>query len=178
MELAQLEQMVRWLDEERKKDKATITALQERLEQQSLLMDAQSRELEQLRQEAALLQAGLNRTEEYPAMIEKTQRDITGNFEAFREQLRREKTDADHLRQAEIETLNQELSEIDKRLRGLPRIEERLEAREAETEGRNRPVGNPNTTLISRSAATGIGRLPRHACAAALNFGGRSCRAR
>ena len=34
MEITQLEQMIRWLDEERKRDKTTIAALQERLEQQ------------------------------------------------------------------------------------------------------------------------------------------------
>ena len=33
METTQLEQMIRWLDEERKRDRTQITALQERLEQ-------------------------------------------------------------------------------------------------------------------------------------------------
>ena len=51
METSQLEQMVRWLDEERKRDRAQITALQERLEQQAQLIQGQSKELDGLRKE-------------------------------------------------------------------------------------------------------------------------------
>jgi len=131
MELAQLEQMVRWLDEERKKDKANISALQERLEQQLLVTDAQARDLEKLRQEATQLRANLSRTEDYPAMIEKTQRDITGSVEEFKDQLRRERVETAHLREVETEAINQALSELEKKLRVLPRLEERLQAREA-----------------------------------------------
>jgi chromosome segregation ATPase len=49
----------------------------------------------------------------------------------LKDQLRREKADTERLRQAEIEGLNQQLADVDKRLRILPRLEERLQAREA-----------------------------------------------
>lgn len=131
MELTQLEQMVRWLDEERKKDKVTLAAFQERLEQQILLTESQAREMDRLRQDIVTLRIDLNRTNEYPAMLEKTQQDLSSQFEALKDQLRREKADTERLRQAEIEGLNQQLADVDKRLRILPRLEERLQAREA-----------------------------------------------
>ncbi len=131
MELTQLEQMVRWLDEERKKDKVTLAAFQERLEQQILLTESQAREVERLRQDIAALRIDLNRTNDYPAMIEKSQQDLSSQFEALKDQLRREKTDTERLRQSEIEAVNQQLADVDKKLRTLPRLEERLQAREA-----------------------------------------------
>ena len=43
MELTQLEQMIRWLDEERKRDKAQIAALQERAEALGIGVSVDSR---------------------------------------------------------------------------------------------------------------------------------------
>lgn len=131
MELSQLEQMIRWLDEERKKDKLLISTLQERAEQQSLLIEAQTRELGEQRQGLVSLRADLRRTDDYPVMIEKTQRDLSSAVEELKERLRREKVEAEHLRQMEREAYHQELGDLDKKIRPLFRHEEALQAREA-----------------------------------------------
>ncbi len=131
MELSQLEQMVRWLDDERKKDKATIAGLEERGEQQRLMIDAQAKEIEQLRLALSVLQTDIRRTDDYPAMVEKTHRDLSGSIETMQAQLRREKIETEKLRRAEIETLTQEIAEVDKRVRPLYRYEESLQARAA-----------------------------------------------
>ncbi len=131
MELSQLEQMVRFLDEERKKDKATIAALQERTEQQSLFIEAQAKDLEGLRQQYTHLQTDLRRTDAYPDMVEKAQRDLTSTIEELKDQLRRQKVEQDRLRRAEIEVLTQEINELDKKIRPFFRYEEALEARAA-----------------------------------------------
>lgn len=129
MELSQLEQMVRWLDEERKKDKALIASLQERTEQQALMLEAQARELETLQRQLGQVQADLRRTDDYPAMIEKVQRDLTNALEDLKAVQRREKTEAERLRRVEIEILTQELATIDERYRPTLRYPEALEAR-------------------------------------------------
>ena len=59
MELSQMEQMIRWLDEERKRDKLQISALQERVEQQLHVIEEQSVEMERLHQDVATLRTGL-----------------------------------------------------------------------------------------------------------------------
>lgn len=131
MELSQLEQMVRWLDEERKKDKATIAALQERLEQQALMMEAQARDIEALRPVLTQVGADIRRTDDYPAMIEKSSRDLTGALEDLKTVLRREKAESERLRRVEIEALSQEIVEIDRKYRPILRHEEILQARAA-----------------------------------------------
>jgi golgin subfamily B member 1 len=131
MEITQLEQMIRWLDEERKRDKAQISALQERLEQQSQLIQGQSKELDSLRQEVVSLSTDIRRTDDYPGMIETTQRDLAGEIESVKVEVRRERMAADQSRRAEIEMLNDMIAELEKRMRPLLRYEEQLDARAA-----------------------------------------------
>jgi len=131
MELSQLEQMVRWLDEERKKDKALIAALQERTEQQALTLEAQARELDTLRRDLAQAVTDVRRTDDYPAMIEKTHRDLTAAVEELKATQRREKLESERLRRAEIEALSQEIITVDERYRHTLRFPEMLEARAA-----------------------------------------------
>lgn len=131
MELSQLEQMVRWLDEERKKDKALIAALQERTEQQALTLEAQARELDTLRRDLAQAVTDVRRTDDYPAMIEKTHRDLTAAVEELKATQRREKLESERLRRAEIEALSQEIIAVDERYRPTLRFSEMLEARAA-----------------------------------------------
>ncbi len=129
MELSQLEQMVRWLDDERKKDKALIGVLQERTEQQALTIEAQARDLDTLRRELGQLVADVRRTDDYPAMIERTHRDLSTALEELKATQRREKAEAERLRRAEIEALSQEVITVDERYRQTLRYPEMLEAR-------------------------------------------------
>jgi hypothetical protein len=131
METSQLEQMLRWLDEERKRDRTLISALQERLEQQSHLLEAQSKDLEGLRKELVTVRTDVRRTDDYPSMIETTRRDLTGELESLNAQVRRERLEADQNRRAEIEMLNDMIAGLDNRIRPLMRYEEQLDARAA-----------------------------------------------
>lgn len=131
MEITQLEQMIRWLDEERKRDKAQIAALSERLEQQSQLIQGQATELQSARQELITLQTDVRRTDDYPVMIENSQRDLSGALEALKVQARRERLDADQTRRGEIEMLNDMIADVEKRIRPLFRLDEQLSARAA-----------------------------------------------
>lgn len=129
MELSQLEQMVRWLDEERKKDRALIAALQERTEQQSLTIEAQARDLDALQKQQGQLQADVRRTDDYPAMLEKTHRDLSTVIEELKAVRRRERAETERLRRAEVEALSQEIGTVDQRYKPMLRHNEALEAR-------------------------------------------------
>jgi len=131
METPQLEQMIRWLDEERKHDKASIAALQERVEQQSHLFEAQSKDLQGLRQELVTVRTDVRRTDDYPSMIETTRRDLAGELESLNVQVRRERLEAGQNRRVEIEMLNDMIAGLDNRIRPLMRHEEQLDARAA-----------------------------------------------
>jgi chromosome segregation ATPase len=143
MEVSQLEQMIRWLDEERKRDKATIAALQEQLEQQAQLIQSQGNDIESLQKQASSIQVDLRRTDDYPEMIEKTNRDFTGSIDEIKAQVRRERIENEQVRRAEIEALNDMIADLDKKIRPYARYEEQLAARAA---GEQRIQGQVQTT--------------------------------
>jgi len=148
MEITQIEQMIRWLDEERKRDRAQIAALQERLEQQTQEMQSQGKVIDQLRQDLATVQTDIRRTDDYPGMIETTQRDLNSTIEALKVQVRRERLEADQNRRTEIEVLNDMIADLDKRIRPMARYEEQLEARAA---GEQRLQGQIQTAVNAQA---------------------------
>lgn len=154
MEVTQLEQMIRWLDEERKRDKAQIAALQERVEQQLQHIESQSKEIEGLRQELVTLRTDIRRTDDYPEMIQTTQRDLSGSIEALKVEMRRQRLATEQTRRGEIELLNDEIAELEQKVRPIPRLEERLEARasaEQRLQGQVQAVANDLADLTKRT---------------------------
>jgi len=151
MELTQLEQMIRWLDEERKRDKAQIAALQERTEQQLQQLQLQTTELASLHQELAELRLDLRRTDDYPQIVEKTHRDLSSTIEEIKTTVRRERLEAEQTRRTEIALVNDLIAEMDKKIRPLFRYEEALKAREA---GEQRLQGQVQTLTNSVADVT------------------------
>ncbi len=154
MELSQLEQMIRWLDEERKRDKALILALQERVEQQMHTIEAQAVEIERVHQDTVELRTDLRHTDDYPPMIEKVNRDLSGMLEEFKALVRRERTESEQLRRGEIEVVNELLTDLDKKVRAVLRYEEPLKAREAgeqRLQGQIQVVSNAIADLTKRT---------------------------
>ncbi|MCD4737950.1 MAG: hypothetical protein K8R89_01645 [Anaerolineae bacterium] len=145
MELSQIEQMVRFLDEERKRDKSLISQLQERTEQQRLTIDVQAEKMEELQQQANFMENDLRRTDNYPGMIDKARRELAGDLETLKDKMSRQKLESDRLRRSEIETLVQNIGELEKKMRILPRYDEALKARaegERKLQTRIQTIGN------------------------------------
>ena len=61
MDIAQLAQMVNWLDEEHRRDRAEIARLQQRIESQSADNIEMARRIQELEGRLAQTQAGLSR---------------------------------------------------------------------------------------------------------------------
>ncbi len=154
MESSQIEQMVRWLDEERKRDKALILALQERLEQQLQTIEAQAVEIENLRHELVGLRAEIRRTDAYPEMIEKSHRDLSRAIEELKETVRRQRAESNKLHRAEMDMLNEMLADLEERIRPLARHEEMLKAREAGEARLQTQVQHLSTSLADLSKRT------------------------
>lgn len=153
MELSQIEQMVRFLDEERKKDKATIAQLQERTEQQRLTIDAQAKEITDLHQHITALETDLRRTDDYPGLVEKARRDLNTALESLKSEFRRQKTEFERMRRSDVENLTQQIADLEKNLRVLPRYEEALDARaegERQLQTRVQAIANELTDVTKR----------------------------
>jgi chromosome segregation ATPase len=154
MEVSQLEQMIRWLDEERKRDKAALAALQEQLQQQSQLLQSQNNEIDNLQKRISTHQIEIRRTDDYPEIIEKVNRDLTGSVDELRAQVRRERLENEQVRRAEIETLNDMIADLDKRVRPYARYEEQLAARaagEQRVQGQIQVISNDLADLNKRT---------------------------
>ncbi|MGC9467329.1 MAG: hypothetical protein ACP5HS_01940 [Anaerolineae bacterium] len=154
MEITQLEQMIRWLDEERKRDKAQIAALQERAEQQMQVIESQAAEIEGLRHDVTSLRTDVRRTDDYPSMIESAQRDLSGAIEAVKTEVRRERLEADQNRRGEIEMLNDMIADLEKKIRPMLRYEEQLEARAAGEQRLQGQIQTVSNTLSDFSKRT------------------------
>lgn len=132
MEARQTTQMVTWLDEERRKDKALITRLEERASSQAALVEDQARRIQALEGElAAFRNKMLSMTTFDEAMVR-----IRAEFASSIEQIqaRREAAEQDYkkLRDMDREGMIKAIDEL--RLESTGRMERELQIRKAEEE--------------------------------------------
>lgn len=132
MDLAQAMQRLKWLDEERRKDKATIAQLEERLQEQERKLAQQSARVQELQTSLSNVEAVLSKVDEFEQMVSNYKKEMTFQLEQRDETRRKEQREAKRLRRIEHEALKEHLSRLERELRVLPRHDEQLDAREAE----------------------------------------------
>ncbi len=134
MDSAQALQTLKWLDEQRRADKATIATLEERLQEQQRVLSKQSAQIQELRSSLAGVEGVLSRVDEFEQMISNYKKEMTYQLEQRDETWRKERAESKQLRQIEHEAIKKHLGRLEKDLRVLPRYDEQLSAREAEEE--------------------------------------------
>ena len=134
MDLTQALQTLKWLDKERRQDKATIAKLEERLQGQAELIDRQASQIQELRTSLAGIRGALSKVDEFEQIVTNFKKELTYQFEQRDEAGRKERAEVKRLQRLEHEALKEHLSRLEKELRVLPRYDEQLSAREAEEE--------------------------------------------
>jgi chromosome segregation ATPase len=132
MNLNQLNQMVTWLDEERRRDKTDLGKLQQRTESQSAEIAEQARRMQELEGRLARTQARLTKFTQLEKALDQLRAELVLLIERHDEQRRRAAVDAQRVRRVEQESQARALGEIKKELQKLPRYEEELQQRRAE----------------------------------------------
>ncbi|MCS7282433.1 MAG: hypothetical protein RMK65_06470 [Anaerolineae bacterium] len=132
MELSQLTQMVQWLDEERRKDKALIAALQEQVRLQAQQLAQQQEQIIALQRAVAGIEPLLSQIPGIYQALEGLKAEVGRMLELREEQWRKEQREADRTRQLEIGALKDEIARVAEGLRPIPRLEESLAALQAE----------------------------------------------
>ncbi|MCX8066295.1 MAG: hypothetical protein N3B68_00480 [Anaerolineae bacterium] len=132
MELSQLSQMVQWLDEERRKDKALIAALQEQVRLQAQQLAQQQEQIIALQRAVAGIEPLLSQIPGIYQALEGLKAEVGRMLELREEQWRKEQREADRTRQLEIGALKDEIARVAEGLRPIPRLEESLAALQAE----------------------------------------------
>ena len=132
MDLNQLNQMVTWLDEERRRDKTDLGKLQQRTESQSAEIAEQARRIQEQEGRLARTQAQLTKFTQIETALSQLRDELVLLVERHDEQRRRAEEDAARVRQVEQESQTRALGEMKKELQKLPRHEEELQQRRAE----------------------------------------------
>ncbi len=133
MELPQLSQMVQWLDEERRKDKALIAALQEQVKLQAQQIAQQQEQIAALQRTVAGIEALIAQVSGFALALEQLKADVARMLDIRDEQRQKEQREIDRARQLEIGALRDEVARVGEELRRVGRLEEGLAAVQAET---------------------------------------------
>ncbi|MCB0046926.1 MAG: hypothetical protein H6642_02360 [Caldilineaceae bacterium] len=134
MDVAQLAQMVNWLDEEHRRDRAEIARLQQRLEAQTSDIVEQTRRIQELESRLAATQGQLTRFQQIENALQNTRVEVTGLVEQRDEEIGQIQRDVERARMNDRELFSREISEIRRDLPRIARLEESIELRSVEDE--------------------------------------------
>lgn len=134
MDLTQLAQMVTWLDEEHRRDRAEIARLQQRIEAQSADIIEQARRIQELEGRLAGTQAQLTRFNQIEQSIQNTKTELVGLVERAYEERVSGQRELERARMSDREMLSREVSEVRRELPRIARLEESIQVRVVEDE--------------------------------------------
>jgi DNA repair exonuclease SbcCD ATPase subunit len=134
MDLTQLAQMVTWLDEEHRRDRAEIARLQQRIEAQSADIIEQARRIQELEGRLAGTQAQLTRFNQIEQSIQNTKTELVGLVERAYEERVAGQRELERARMSDREMLSREVSEVRRELPRIARLEESIQVRVVEDE--------------------------------------------
>jgi len=132
MDRTQVTQMLTWLDEERRRDKAELAKLQQRVESQSAEIAEQARRVQELEGRLARTQAQLTKFPQLEKALDQLRAELVFLVEQNEERRRKADLDAERGGQVDRDSQARVLGEIRKELQKLPRYEEELQLRRAE----------------------------------------------
>jgi hypothetical protein len=127
MDMTQASQMLKWLDEERRKDKTLITTLQERVETQAERITRLEEQLGSLRETASTLAVLPSRINELVQGSEKLRLELVNMIEQRDEQGRKEHREMERSRQLEVGAIRDEMAHLAEETRLVQRLSERVE---------------------------------------------------
>jgi hypothetical protein len=147
MDLNQATQMLNWLDEERRQDKAELARLQEQVRSQAAEITEQAKRVQELEGKLAGTQVHLNKVEKFDDFLRQFKDEIVLLVEKYDQQRRQAEKETRHLRQMDRENQSRALAAIKKEMPRLNRLEQELQLRQAEDKRLGEAVLNINQKL-------------------------------
>ncbi len=134
LDITQALQTLKWLDEERRKDKAEIAVLQERTQGYEQQLAQQSTQIQQSQTALAGVQGVLSQVTEFEQTVSHYKNDLLFQMDHREDARRKEQAERERLRRIEYEALTTNLNRLEKELRVLPRYDEDLNNLRAENQ--------------------------------------------
>lgn len=135
MDLTQLTKLVQYLDEERRKDRALVMQLQERVDSLSREVEARARYTASLESALNEIKMQLTRAMGWTTATEQLRNEFSQLIERIEDQRTKAERELVRTRQIEIESIVRQLNELKKEVKPYAGYAEQIEARKAE-EGR------------------------------------------
>lgn len=132
MDTTQLAQMVNWLDEQHRRDRAEITKLQQRLEAQTNDLQEQARRVKELEARLTSTQAQLGRFTQIEQALQNLKNELTLMVNNQTEEINKAQREVERMRMSDREAFTRGLGEVRKDLQRLRSIEDELAIRKAE----------------------------------------------
>ncbi|MBN1977678.1 MAG: hypothetical protein JW918_09780 [Anaerolineae bacterium] len=132
MEMTQVTQMLQWLEEERRKDKALVAALQEQVRLQEELLSQQSAQVQDLQTRVTNVQNLISKVTDFEETVSNYKSEILFELDRREGMQKKDKAESERLRKIEHEAIIDHLGQLDKTIQVLPRYDETLKARQTE----------------------------------------------
>jgi chromosome segregation ATPase len=140
MELTQATQMLQWLEEERRKDKAAIAALQEQVRNEEQQLSQQSALVQDLQTTMASIQNLISQVADFEQTVSNYKNEMVFLLDQREDTWKKERAEADRLRKIEFEAITDQLSRLDKGMQTVARHEEDLQTYQAEDQRLNTAI--------------------------------------
>ena len=132
LEPTQLTQLLKWLEDERRKDKTQIATLQERITGQTNEMTELVRRIQDLDNSLKLMQITLGKVQQTDRVLDEFKADMIALMDRRDDDRKKAERESERVRQLELEALQRQLTEIKKELPRIGKIEDELPTRRAE----------------------------------------------
>ncbi len=132
METNQTAKMVAWLDEERRKDKALITRLEERTASQTALIQDQARRIKELETDINRLRGNITPASTYEEAIARLRNDVEADIEQIETRRTSVEQDLKRVRDMDRESIMKAVDELRQEVIG--RIDRAMQPRRSEEE--------------------------------------------
>jgi chromosome segregation ATPase len=130
--LGQLAQQIKWMEDERRKDKAQIATLQERIAGQAHEIGDMGRRLQETDLTLKAAQATVARLMNTDRVLEEFKADIVAMINRLDDERKKYEREAERIRNLSAETLQRQINEIKIEVPRIGKIEEELPNRRAE----------------------------------------------
>ena len=129
MEIEQIVKRVDWLDEERRKEKNTLSSLEERLASLEGRITPITQQLKGLEGETTRISVLLGRMDQFDEALLQQRIEAKQNFDDLEKQVKKREEEAEKLRRVEMRTVDATIIELRKDLSVIPEIKRGLQAR-------------------------------------------------
>lgn len=140
MDLEQIISRLEWLDDERRKDKNVIAALQQKVEDLEAQLPKQQEALKELSSDVAHMSGTLSQLDVLEGSIGNLRVELTRSLEKFKKQHDDREREQDQSRRTEIDGINKSIADLRKNLDSYSDVKVNLKAREEEEFRLNRAI--------------------------------------